>query len=33
MIHLLAKDESGWWSGECHGATGLFPANYVEEMK
>jgi len=32
MIHLVAKDDSGWWSGEFNGKIGLFPANYVSEM-
>jgi len=32
MIHLLGKDDSGWWSGEFNGKIGLFPANYVEEI-
>eukprot|EP01128_Nolandella_sp_AFSM9_P004848 TRINITY_DN2265_c0_g1_i1.p1 TRINITY_DN2265_c0_g1~~TRINITY_DN2265_c0_g1_i1.p1 ORF type:complete len:609 (-),score=197.96 TRINITY_DN2265_c0_g1_i1:220-2046(-) len=31
-IHLLAKDDSGWWSGECNGRVGLFPANHVREV-
>ena len=22
--------DEGWWRGDCHGRTGLFPANYVE---
>ena len=22
-------DPDGWWSGECNGAVGSFPANYV----
>ncbi|CAG2197271.1 CTTN [Mytilus edulis] len=22
--------DEGWWRGDCHGKTGLFPANYVE---
>jgi hypothetical protein len=29
-IAVSSQDDSGWWKGTCKGATGLFPANYVE---
>ena len=29
-IKILAKDESGWWTGELNGTEGFFPANYVQ---
>ncbi|EFA82833.1 hypothetical protein PPL_04528 [Heterostelium album PN500] len=33
IISVITKDdESGWWMGTSNGRTGLFPANYVEEM-
>jgi hypothetical protein len=31
-VKILAKDDSGWWAGECNGAVGLFPSNYIEEL-
>ncbi|TKR94098.1 hypothetical protein L596_008431 [Steinernema carpocapsae] len=31
-IELINKDASGWWQGKLGGKTGLFPANYVEEL-
>jgi hypothetical protein len=31
-IQIISKDtESQWWYGQCNGATGIFPSNYVEE--
>lgn len=30
IIKLLARHDSGWWTGELNGITGLFPANHVE---
>ncbi|GAM28818.1 hypothetical protein SAMD00019534_119940 [Acytostelium subglobosum LB1] len=32
IISVISKDEGGWWMGTVHGRTGMFPANYVEEM-
>jgi hypothetical protein len=29
-ITVTHKDESGWWTGTCNGATGVFPANYTD---
>jgi len=29
---LTAKLEGGWWQGELHNKTGIFPASYVEEI-
>uniref|UniRef100_A0AC35TFU4 Unconventional myosin-Ie n=1 Tax=Rhabditophanes sp. KR3021 TaxID=114890 RepID=A0AC35TFU4_9BILA len=31
-IELIEKHESGWWLGRINNKTGLFPANYVEEL-
>jgi len=33
IIHVLEKDESGWWLGELNGTQGLFPINYTEETE
>ncbi|KAF7639707.1 hypothetical protein Mgra_00000628 [Meloidogyne graminicola] len=35
LIELIKKDDSGWWTGRLvkEGKTGLFPANYIEEIK
>ncbi|GMM33772.1 Lsb3 protein [Saccharomycopsis crataegensis] len=32
VITILKKSDSidDWWSGECHGKEGIFPANYIE---
>ncbi|XP_073236853.1 nostrin-like isoform X1 [Porites lutea] len=32
IITLTAKLEGGWWQGELHNKTGIFPASYVEEI-
>ncbi|ELP90000.1 hypothetical protein EIN_403140 [Entamoeba invadens IP1] len=33
VINIIKKDESsGWWTGELHAKTGLFPSNYVTLM-
>lgn len=32
IITLTAKMEGGWWQGELHNKTGIFPASYVEEI-
>uniref|UniRef100_A0A0A9VV98 Intersectin-2 n=1 Tax=Lygus hesperus TaxID=30085 RepID=A0A0A9VV98_LYGHE len=32
IVTILAKDEPAWWKGECKGAVGLFPSNYVGPM-
>ena len=29
VIHVLNRDESGWWDGELDGQRGWFPSNYV----
>ena len=32
-LTLISKDDSGWWEGKTmNGKTGVFPANYVEEI-
>lgn len=28
-IHVLRKDPSGWWEGDCNGRVGWFPSNFV----
>ena len=28
-----SPQDEGWWQGECNGAYGLFPANYVELLE
>lgn len=33
MIRVLKRDPAGWWEGELNGRKGLFPNNYIEEMK
>ena len=30
IITDIEEVDDGWWMGSCHGARGLFPANYVE---
>lgn len=29
VIHVLNRDNSGWWDGELEGRRGWFPSNYV----
>jgi myosin-1 len=33
VIFVLQKSDTGWWEGELNGKKGLFPGNYVEELK
>lgn len=30
VIHVLNRDETGWWDGELDGQRGWFPSNYVD---
>ena len=30
IVTVLQKNASGWYSGECKGAIGLFPSNYTQ---
>lgn len=32
VIALTARLDGGWWQGELHNKTGVFPASYVEEI-
>lgn len=32
VIHVLNRDNSGWWDGELEGKRGWFPSNYVNEQ-
>lgn len=32
IITNIEMIDEGWWKGQCHGQTGLFPAAYVELM-
>ncbi|VDD93874.1 unnamed protein product [Enterobius vermicularis] len=31
VVDVLEKSSDGWWKGVCHGKTGWFPSNYVDE--
>ncbi|XP_010888348.1 SH3 domain-containing kinase-binding protein 1 isoform X1 [Esox lucius] len=33
VITNVTKDDGGWWEGELHGRRGLFPDNFVREIK
>lgn len=33
IINVIAKDPSGWWTGELKGVFGLFPDNFVIEIQ
>eukprot|EP00049_Salpingoeca_infusionum_P017998 m.355320 g.355320 ORF g.355320 m.355320 type:complete len:503 (-) comp17220_c0_seq1:148-1656(-) len=33
IITIIEKEDDGWWRGECNGKTGVFPDNFVEEIK
>lgn len=33
ILFITKEDDSGWWSGEINGKSGLFPNNYVELIK
>lgn len=30
IITVLSEDDSGWWTGELNGLSGMFPSNFVE---
>ena len=32
-IRNIEKKEDGWWEGELSGKRGMFPENFVEEIK
>jgi len=29
-VEVIEQGDGGWWTGRCHGKTGLFPVNYVD---
>ncbi|TKR81516.1 hypothetical protein L596_015375 [Steinernema carpocapsae] len=31
VVTVLEKSSDGWWNGQCHGKSGWFPSNYIEE--
>lgn len=33
LIRNIVKKEDGWWEGELRGRRGMFPENFVEEIK
>ena len=33
VINLISKSTDNWWRGELRGKIGLFPANYVQELR
>eukprot|EP01116_Phalansterium_solitarium_P020981 TRINITY_DN6372_c0_g1_i2.p1 TRINITY_DN6372_c0_g1~~TRINITY_DN6372_c0_g1_i2.p1 ORF type:complete len:197 (-),score=67.36 TRINITY_DN6372_c0_g1_i2:159-749(-) len=33
VITVLAEQPSGWWRGELNGRTGMFPSNFVEQLR
>ena len=33
LIRNIEKKEDGWWEGELYGRRGMFPENFVEEIK
>ncbi|XP_022081647.1 intersectin-1-like isoform X2 [Acanthaster planci] len=32
VINVVSKEDKDWWKGELNGLTGVFPANYVQEL-
>ncbi|XP_065053145.1 nostrin-like [Rhopilema esculentum] len=32
VIDVISRSDGGWWTGTVNGITGVFPANYVEEI-
>lgn len=33
VINILGEEEEGWWRGVLNGKEGVFPSNFVEEIK
>ncbi|XP_064613721.1 nostrin-like [Liolophura sinensis] len=33
VINIYEKQDDDWWQGELRGTVGIFPANYVQEMR
>lgn len=33
IINILGEEEEGWWRGTLNGVEGVFPSNFVEEIK
>lgn len=32
IIEVLDRSDTSWWKGRLRGRTGLFPANYTEQI-
>lgn len=32
IVNVTSQDQSGWWTGECNGKTGVFPSNFTEPI-
>lgn len=32
VIEVLDRSDPSWWKGRLRGRTGLFPANYIDQM-
>ncbi|XP_033635342.1 intersectin-1-like [Asterias rubens] len=32
VLNVTSKEDKDWWKGELNGSTGVFPANYVQEL-
>jgi myosin-1 len=33
IVTIIKKNDDGWWLGTLNGKRGVFPGNYVEEIK
>ena len=32
VVNVISKEDNDWWKGEINGISGVFPANYVQEL-